>query len=93
MKDMSAHLIEAANHAVFVNLKLRQAPGREALTPREIQIVMLICDGYESKQISTLLDVSVRTVEAHRLNIMRKLKLDSALLLQRWALRHGVIPL
>ncbi len=85
------HLTEVANHSTMANLKLRQAPGKETLSPREIQIVVLVCESYESKEISSLLNISTRTVEAHRINIMRKLKLDSVLLLQRWAIRQGLV--
>lgn len=49
------HLAEAANHSMLMNLRLRKAPGKSALTERETQIVVLICDSYESKEISTLL--------------------------------------
>lgn len=43
------------------------------LTQREIEILLLLSNGFSSKQIATELSISIRTVETHRLNIMKKL--------------------
>lgn len=87
------HLFQIAGQSSAASLKLRNAPGVEALTPQENRIVILICDAYESKEIATILGTSVRTIESHRRNIGIKLGFDSPLLLQRWAIRKGLIPL
>jgi len=47
------------------------------LTRRETEIINLIADGYSNKQISTKLCISVKTVDTHRTNMMRKLDLHS----------------
>jgi two-component system, NarL family, response regulator DegU len=57
--------------------------GREAdndynLTKREIQILKKIVDGWSNKQIAEDTEISVRTIEAHRLNIMKKMKVNNA---------------
>jgi len=50
----------------------RQPPGG-VLTARERQLAILISDGYSSKEIATLLHISIKTVETHRAALMRKL--------------------
>ena len=55
----------------------RASRSSEGLTQRERQIVRLIAEGNASKEIASRLEISVRTVEAHRTNVMRKLGLHS----------------
>ncbi len=69
--------------------KFAEAP---ALTGREREIVQLVAEGKINKEIAVILGVSVKTVEAHRAAIMRKLKLESAAELVRYAIRNGIIP-
>jgi len=61
---------------------------REALTNRELDVVKLIVRGYTNREVGDELDLSVRTVEAHRANIMGKLALTSRAELVRWAVEH-----
>jgi DNA-binding NarL/FixJ family response regulator len=51
-------------------------PVRELLTQREREVLQHIANGESNKQIARELDLSVRTVETHRLNIKRKLNID-----------------
>jgi DNA-binding NarL/FixJ family response regulator len=53
------------------------APGLHSLTGREIQIVELIRKGLPSREIATAICVTIKTVEVHRHNILRKLKLKN----------------
>jgi two-component system response regulator FixJ len=53
------------------------------LTPREQEVMELLAVGKSSKEIATALDVSVRTVEGHRRNVLRKMGVDSATKLAR----------
>jgi DNA-binding NarL/FixJ family response regulator len=62
-----------------------------ALTPREREIVQLIAEGRTTKEVATRLGVSEKTIEAHRGNIMRKLNLQSAVDLVRYAIRNNLI--
>ena len=62
-----------------------------ALTPRERQIVQLLAEGSTNKETASALGVSVKTVEAHRANIMRKLRLRSASDLVRYAVRNKIV--
>jgi DNA-binding NarL/FixJ family response regulator len=61
------------------------------VTLREREIIQLVAEGKSSKQIASLLGISVKTVEAHRLNIMRKLRLTSVSGLVRYAIRNGIV--
>jgi two-component system, NarL family, invasion response regulator UvrY len=49
--------------------------GTKELSSREMEIVKLIKNGFSSKEISSLINISIRTVEVHRRNILQKLKL------------------
>jgi DNA-binding NarL/FixJ family response regulator len=61
------------------------------LTPREREILQLIAEGRTSKEVAARLAVSVKTVEAHRSNIMNKLDLHSASQLVLYAVRNNII--
>ncbi len=56
----------------------KDLPNINALTEREIQIINLIKNGYSSKEIASELDISLKTVEVHRHNILKKLKLKNS---------------
>lgn len=70
---------------------ISQQPSSETLTPREIEILKLIVEGYTNRQTGEHLNISVRTVEGHRANISDKLGLHSRLDLVRYAREHGLI--
>jgi DNA-binding CsgD family transcriptional regulator len=69
--------------------------GREesggALTPRERQIVQLIAEGRSSKEVAARLQISVKTVDTHRSNVMRKLNFHSVSELVRYAIRIKLV--
>src|SRR5690242_13432073 len=69
---LSAHLIERNARAEEFRTSV---PGLALLTPSERRILSLIADGKTSKEIAVSLNVSVRTVDNHRLNISGKLNL------------------
>jgi DNA-binding NarL/FixJ family response regulator len=56
----------------------KDTPNVNALTEREIQIINLIKEGLSSKEIATQLNISLKTVEVHRHNILKKLKLKNS---------------
>jgi DNA-binding NarL/FixJ family response regulator len=68
-------------------------PARKdhGLTAREAEILRLIAQGHTNNQIGELLNISVRTVEFHRGNLMDKLSLDSRVALVRYAAEHGMV--
>ena len=61
------------------------------VTPREREIIQLIAEGHSSKQAATTLGLSVKTVDTHRANIMRKLRLRSVSDLVRYAIRNKIV--
>jgi len=66
--------------------------GLEAsLTQRESEILQLLAEGNCSKDIGAILDLSTKTVETHRSNLMRKLRLHSIVELILYAVRTGII--
>lgn len=66
-----------------------QSP-RDVLTPREMDILRFIVQGYTNRQIAEELSLSVRTVEGHRGNLTEKLGLHSRVELVRYAREHGL---
>jgi len=65
--------------------------GQASLTNRERTILSLIGEGHSSKSIANRLGLSARTVEVHRLHLMRKLGARSSAELVRLAIRHGLL--
>jgi DNA-binding NarL/FixJ family response regulator len=61
------------------------------LTAREQLVVKLVAEGYSNKGISAILNLSVKTTEAHRAAAMRKLEVNSAAGLVRYAVRTGLV--
>jgi DNA-binding NarL/FixJ family response regulator len=61
------------------------------LTAREREIVQLLAEGKGNKAVASELNISPRTAEGHRAEIMRKLKLESLADLIRYAIRNGVV--
>jgi len=60
------------------------------LTARQRQIVQLLAEGKSSKEVAVTLDISVKTAETHRANIMRRLDCHSVTDLVRYAIRNGI---
>lgn len=61
------------------------------ITPREREIIRLLALGKSNKEVAAALNISTRTVEAHRANIMNKLNLDSLSGLVRYAIRNNIV--
>jgi two-component system response regulator NreC len=70
---------------------MKQSKELEPLTNREIEVLVLIAKGNTNKQISEQLNISTRTVETHRSNIMDKLNLHSRVELVRYASENKFI--
>ena len=64
----------------------------ELLTPREHEVLASIADGLTNREIAEQLVISVKTVDRHRENIMRKLNLHNRVELVRYAIEKGLIP-
>ncbi|HUE53113.1 MAG TPA: response regulator transcription factor [Terriglobales bacterium] len=66
-------------------------PELPKLTPREREVVQLIAEGKSSKEVASLLNLSTKTAETHRSNIMRKLGLHSIRDLVVYAIKNNII--
>ena len=86
---LSATLLDAYLHPE--RQPAREPTPADRLTPREREIVQLISEGLTSKEVAARLDVSVRTVDAHRANVMSKLGLRSVSELVRYAIRNRIV--
>ena len=69
------------------------APTVSLPSSREREVLQLIAEGKGTKEIAYTLGVSVKTVETHRQQIMKKLNLHSVAELTRYAIREGLTPL
>lgn len=103
LKDATSKEIIAAIRAVAAGATYCSAPLTAALaggngstaeaplTEREREILILVAQGNSNKRIAQQLDVSVRTVETHRLNLRRKLGIETPAGLIKYALQRGWI--
>jgi DNA-binding NarL/FixJ family response regulator len=69
------------------------ATGVRPLTPRELEVLQLICDGLSNREIAATLDLSVNTISVHRTNIMTALGVHKAAELVVYAMQHGLVKL
>ncbi len=107
VKDAApAELVDAIRHVHegkrFISSSLREAlamryvEGQAAdpvdvLTDREFQVLRLLASGQTNREIAESLGLSVKTVDAHRLNILGKLELRNNSDLTKFAIRHGIV--
>lgn len=64
---------------------------KDFLTPREREILQLVAESYSTKEIAQKLNISVKTVDNHRTNLMRKLDLHNVASITRYAMQIGLI--
>ncbi|MGZ8365843.1 MAG: response regulator transcription factor [Nitrospira sp.] len=62
------------------------------ITPRQREILRLVALGHTNREIGATLDISVRTVEVHRFNLMRRLNVRNVAQLLRQALQQNLLP-
>jgi DNA-binding NarL/FixJ family response regulator len=67
------------------------ATPRDPLTPRELQVLKLVAEAHTNEQIADVLDISRKTVERHRENLMGKLGMRDRVELTRYAIRRGLV--
>lgn len=63
----------------------------DLLTPRQSDILRLVSIGHTNREIAEMLEISVRTVEVHRFNLMRRLNVRNVAQLLRRALQLGLL--
>ena len=84
---LSPHLSGAVVQAYLAKTELPYDP----LTPRERQVLQLIAEGKTTKEAAAVLEVSAKTADTHRTNLMEKLDIHSTAGLVRYAIRRGLL--
>ncbi|MBI4850256.1 MAG: response regulator transcription factor [Acidobacteria bacterium] len=85
--DATTQLVEG-----FVR-KVDNEDIKDSLTSREREILQLIAEGKTNKEIANILNLSLKTIETHRTNLMRKLQVKEVTGLVQYAIRKGLIRL
>ncbi|WP_088227425.1 response regulator transcription factor [Desulfosporosinus sp. FKB] len=75
------------------NFNLKKGEPDELISSREREIIQLLAEGNSNKQIANMLNLSLKTVETHRSNIMHKLEFKSLADLVLYAVRNHIIEL
>jgi DNA-binding NarL/FixJ family response regulator len=83
---------QASDMQLSTSKGLEVARELAILTPREMEVLKLVAEGYTNQAIANRLVLSIKTVQAHRANVMEKLELHDVTHLVRFAIRHGLIP-
>jgi DNA-binding NarL/FixJ family response regulator len=94
IEALAAHrpfFTDGANEVFLKTFLTSDGSCEEALTARERSIAQLIGEGHSNKQMADVLNLSVKTIEAHRATLMRKVGAHSAAALVRYAIRHNII--
>jgi DNA-binding NarL/FixJ family response regulator len=92
--DLAAAIVRVAAGETIVDqtlVKPSLTGERNRLTPRELEVLQLICDGLSNKDIAARLKLSVNTVAVHRANIMNTLGVHKTAELVVYALQHGLV--
>jgi DNA-binding NarL/FixJ family response regulator len=85
LKSNLNRLPSSISHAVSVRRPLHK------LTPRQIEILRMVADGHRTREIASRLKLSVKTVESHRGELMKRLEIHDLVSLVRYAVRVGLI--
>jgi DNA-binding NarL/FixJ family response regulator len=88
-----SYLSPAVSNHVVANYVRRTDPDtpRDRLTPRQIEIVQLIAEGKTNQQIAATLEISLKTVESHRAQLMSRLDVHDVPAIVRYAIRMGLV--
>lgn len=87
---LSSRVSAAVSNTALSDAPEGERPARR-LTPREREIVQLLAEGKSNKEIASYLNISVKTAETHRANIMLKLNFHSVTELVRYAVKNKII--
>ena len=85
------YLSPGISAAIVEAIRSPKSIPEEPLTPREREVLQLVAEGKTTKEIASLLNVSIKTADAHRTRLMQKLDIHDIASLTRYAIRHGVI--
>ena len=90
---LSSKITGIVAHDIASNLPTSDKSAYAILTPREREVLQLISEGKSTKEIALYLNVSIKTIESTRRQIMQKLDIHSVAELTKYAIREGLTPL
>ena len=85
------YLSPTISRAVVEAYVHKATPPGDVLSPRERQVLQLVAEGKTTKEIASVLGISIKTADSHRARIMRKLDIHDTAGLVRFAIRRGLI--
>jgi two-component system, NarL family, response regulator NreC len=85
------YLSPGVSAAVMEAFRSKSERRRDPLTARERQVLQLIAEGKSTKDVASLLGISVKTAESHRTTLMKKLNIHETASLVRYAVRRGIV--
>ena len=96
--DLAAaiHRVAAGEQVLDASVAARAADtgqGGGALSPRELEVLRMICDGQSNREIAVVLKLSVNTVAVHRANIMNALGIHKTAELVVYAIKRGLVTI
>ena len=97
--DLKNAIFAVTNNESYLCSRISISSGEKyndkngALSSREREVLQLLAEGKSTKEIAETLIVSVKTIDNHRQNIMKKLDLHCVADLTRWAINEGITPL
>jgi DNA-binding NarL/FixJ family response regulator len=91
VEELKTALHQALMGRVYITPRIAAGVLSGPLTPRQREVLQLVAEGESNKQIATTLGVSIKTVEHHKHNIKKKLRLKTTAELTRYAIRQGLI--
>ncbi|MBQ0079732.1 MAG: response regulator transcription factor [Eubacterium sp.] len=101
-EELSTAVRRVSNNEIFISQELTPMMLKgflagerndEGPSGREHEIIKLLAEGYSNKEIADMLSISVKTVETHRANIMKKYNFKNITELVRYAARHHIIEI
>ena len=93
MKGTASAVMSRPAHLKHVDASLSSKKRPESLTNREHEILELIWSGLKNREIGQQLSISVKTVEAHRANMMKKVRVSNTAQLLKAAIQDGLLKI
>ena len=91
-KDFLKPIFPTPDNSPFLeNFEICLSDSYHLLTDREREVLHLLAEGRSNKEVATLLDLGLSTVETHRANLMQKLNLHNTAEIVLYAVRKGII--
>jgi two-component system response regulator NreC len=85
------YLSPGVSSAVMEAYQSKSEKSKNPLTSRERQVLQLVAEGKSTKDVASLLGISVKTAESHRTRLMQKLDIHETASLVLYAVRHGIV--